>query len=205
MKESRGLFMALEESGMKFEFPNSSEVIKFDDSSYYRKEFNKLPGAKGVDFISVAQEYIAFIEVKNCSGDEGNCRWRVFPNNVKRDTSHTNVDVEGRNSLDIEMAEKTAMTLAALSGIQSFGETRTSLEEMKQFADNVMFKYLPDVSRKKYVIMLLEGDFGGHTRTKKTVMMELQKSLNAKMRWLNCKVSVVDSTTYSHDIFQIIS
>jgi hypothetical protein len=45
--------MVIEESRMKFEFPDSSDVIKFDDTSYYRKEFNTLPGAKGVDFISV--------------------------------------------------------------------------------------------------------------------------------------------------------
>jgi hypothetical protein len=196
--------MVIEESRMKFEFPESSKVIKFDDTPYYRKEFNTFPRAKGVDFISIDREYVAFIEVKNCSMDEGNCRWRIFPNNSKRDTSHTNVDVEGRDSLDIEVAEKTAMTLAALSGIQSYGETRPSLEEIKQFADAITSKYLPDISRKRYVILFLEGDFGGHTRSKKTIMMELQKSINAKMRWFNCKVSVVDSTTYSHDIFQII-
>jgi hypothetical protein len=205
MTESRGSFMVIEESRMKFEFPDNSDVIKFDDTSYYRKEFNTLPGAKGVDFISVDREYVAFIEVKNCSGDEGNCRWRIFPNNLKRDKSHTNVDVEGRNSLDIEVAEKTAMTLAALSGIRSFGETRSSLEELKQFADRIVLKYLSDTSKKKiYIILILEGDFGGYTRSKKSIMHELQSSLNAKMRWFHCKVSVVDSTTYSHDIFQII-
>jgi hypothetical protein len=196
--------MVIEESRMKFEFPESSRVIKFDDTPYYRQIFNTLPGAKGVDFISVDREYVAFIEVKNCSGDEGNCRWRIYPNNAKRDTSHTNVDVDGRESLDIEVAEKTAMTLAALSGIRSFGETRTSLEELKQFADRIALKYLSDTSKKTYIILLLEGDFGGHTRSKKTLMMDLQTRLQAKMRWFKCNVSVVDSTTYSHDIFRII-
>ena len=70
--------------------------------------FNKLPEAKGVDFISVANDKIAFIEVKNCTGDEGNNRWRITPDNRKRNTTHTSVDVEGRDSLDIEMAQKTA-------------------------------------------------------------------------------------------------
>lgn len=49
----------------------------FDDTNFYRNLFNALPGSKGVDFLSVDAEYVAFIEVKNCQGDEGNCRWRM--------------------------------------------------------------------------------------------------------------------------------
>ena len=112
---SRGLFMennVREESGLKFQFPENETVIKFDDTKFYRDYFNKLPNAKGVDFISVDKYKIAFIEVKNCIGDEGNCRWRIAPNNQKRNKTHTSVNVEGRDSLDIEMAQKTAMTIA---------------------------------------------------------------------------------------------
>lgn len=32
----------------------------------------------------------------------------------------------------------------------------------------------------------------------------LQKSINTKMRWMNCRVSVVDSDTYNKKIFQLI-
>ena len=42
-----------EESGLKFQFPENDTVIKFDDTKFYRDYFNKLPKAKGVDFISV--------------------------------------------------------------------------------------------------------------------------------------------------------
>ena len=105
-----------EESGLKFQFPENDTVIKFDDTKFYRDYFNKLPESKGVDFISVAKDKIAFIEVKNCTGDEGNCRWRIAPDNQKRNTVHTSVNVEGRDSLDIEVAQKTAMTIAALIG-----------------------------------------------------------------------------------------
>ena len=42
-----------EESGLKFQFPENETVIKFDDTKFYRDYFNKLPNAKGVDFISV--------------------------------------------------------------------------------------------------------------------------------------------------------
>ena len=67
MIENRGLFMEnniKEESGLKFQFPKNDTVIKFDDTKFYRDYFNKLPEAKGVDFISVDKNKIAFIEVK---------------------------------------------------------------------------------------------------------------------------------------------
>lgn len=73
-----------EESGLRFDFPADTVVIKFDDTNFYREYFNKFPEAKGVDFISVDKDKIAFIEVKNCTGDEGNCRWRIAPNNQKK-------------------------------------------------------------------------------------------------------------------------
>lgn len=54
----------MEESRLKFAFPEKCTVVKFDDTTFYRDYFNKLPEAKGVDFISVDNDKIAFIEVK---------------------------------------------------------------------------------------------------------------------------------------------
>lgn len=90
-----------EESGLRFRFPDDSKIIKFDDTVFYRKFFNALPDSKGVDFIATEKDSLSFIEVKNCTGDEG-------------------------------------------------------------------------------------------------------RSMNVKMRWLNCKVSVVDSSTYDEKIFRIV-
>ena len=194
-----------EESGLKFGFPDDNIAIKFDDTKYYRDLFNALPGSKGVDFISAGKDAISFIEVKNCLGDEGNCRWRIFPNNQKRDTTSTKVDVQGRESLDIEVPQKVAMTLAALAGARSFGDKKSSLDELKEIITTVFSEDFADDTKTKYVILFLEGTFGGHTRTKKMIMENLQRSMNTKMRWLNCKVSVVDSSTYNKDIFQIVS
>lgn len=194
-----------EESGLKFGFPDENIAIKFDDTKYYRDLFNALPGSKGVDFISAGKDAISFIEVKNCLGDEGNCRWRIFPNNQKRDTTSTKVDVQGRESLDIEVSQKVAMTLAALAGARSFGDKKSSLDELKEIITTVFSEDSADDTKTKYVILFLEGNFGGHTRTKKMIMENLQRSMNTKMRWLNCKVSVVDSSTYNKDIFQIVS
>lgn len=196
--------MVIEESGIKFEFPDDSNVVKFDDEKFYRESFNALPGSRGVDFISADGNSVAFIEVKNCLGEEGNNRWRIFPNNRKKETSHTTVDVEGRDSLDIEVPEKVAMTLAALSGAVSFADIRTSVEELGKFADAILTGYLRDDEKRKYVVLVLEGNFGGHTRDKKMIMSELQRSMQTKMRWLNCRVSVVDSDTYEQKMFQIV-
>ena len=194
-----------EESGLKFLFPQNDTVVKFDDTNFYRDYFNKLPEAKGVDFISVDKDKIAFIEVKNCTGDESNCRWRIAPNNQKKDTTHTVVNVEGRDSLDIEVAQKTAMTVAALTGAKSFGDTKECLEELKEYIQFLSSDRFSDDSKKKYVILFLEGDFGSRTRSKKMIMKELQDSMNKKLQWINCKVSVVDSDTYNPKIFRIVS
>lgn len=194
-----------EESGLKFVFPDRSTVIKFDETVFYRNYFNKFPGSKGVDFISADQNKIAFIEVKNCVGDEGNCRWRIAPDNRKKETAHTSVNIEGRDSLDIEVVQKVAMSAAALIGAKSFGVTKECLKEFKDFIQFLLNDTLADDSKKKYVILFLEGDFGGRTRTKKMIMQALQNSMNKKLRWINCRVSVVDSDTYDPTIFQIVS
>lgn len=193
-----------EESRLRFGFPEGSKVVKFDDTKYYRTMFNGLPESKGVDFIAVEPDADVFIEVKNCLGDEGNCRWRIFPNNLKRDTTHTTVNVEGRDSLDIEVPQKMAMTLAALTGVKSFGERKELSEELAAFVQAVQSEKFASDKRKLYLILFLEGNFGGKTRTKKMIMSELQRSMNTKMKWLNCRVSVVDSDTYEKRIFKIV-
>lgn len=79
------------------------------------------------------------------------------------------------------------------------------MDELKEIITTVFSEDFADDKKKKYVILFLEGNFGGHTRSKKTIMGELQRSMNTKMRWLNCRVSVVDSFTYNKNIFQIVS
>lgn len=54
-----------------------------------------------------------------------------------------------------------------------------------------------------FVILLLEGDFQSGTRTKKMNMDRIQLSIEKKLKWLNCKVSVVDAGTYRSDLFEV--
>lgn len=194
-----------EESGLKFEFPDGNSVIKFDNTKYYLDLFNALPESKGVDFISVGKDSISFIEVKNCLGDEGNNRWRIAPDNQKRDTTATRYDVKDRESLDIEVSQKVAMTLAALDGARSFGNRKESLAELQDVVSAVFSEAFTKDNMKKYVILFLEGDFGTHTNSKKMIMEKLQRSINTKMRWMDCKVAVVDSDTYNKKIFKVVS
>ena len=37
------------------------------------------------------------------------------------------------------------------------------------------------------------------------IMQALQNSMNKKLQWINCRVSVVDSDTYDPRLFQIVS
>ena len=122
-----------------------------------------------------------------------------------QNTTHTVVNVEGRDSLDIEVAQKTAMTVAALTGAKSFGDTKDCLEELKEYIQFLSSDRFSDDSKKKYVILFLEGDFGSRKKTKKMIMKELQDSMNKKLQWINCRVSVVDSDTYNPKIFRIVS
>ena len=197
--------IVIEESGLKFSFPEKVSVVKFDDTAYYRNNFNKLPESKSVDFISVDEDSIAFIEVKNCTGNESDCRWRIAPENKKKNTTHTTVNVTGRDSLDIEVAQKVAMTLSALIGAKSFGNTRESSQELTPYINFISKNTFADTSKRKYVILFLEGDFGSKTRTKRMIMKDLQDSMKKKLDWLNCRVSVVDSATYNTKVFQNVT
>lgn len=197
--------MVIEESGIKFVFPDDRVTIKFDDELFYRNYFNKLPESKGVDFITDGRNGIAFIEVKNCTGHENDNRWRIAANNRKRDAAHTPYPIDGRNSLDIEIPQKVAMTLAALYGAYSFGDRKDSIGKLGKIAQSVTRESFSKTEKKKLIVLVLEGDFGTHTMPKTAIMSELQRNIIAKMQWLDFKVSVVDSNTYNKKIFEIVN
>ena len=57
----------LQEGGLTFDFPDDeSDVVRYDGSSFYRQQFQRVcGGAKAVDFIVVEQERTWLIEVKD--------------------------------------------------------------------------------------------------------------------------------------------
>ena len=60
--------MAIREGSLCFSFVEGVSAIKFYDGEFYRKFFNQLPGAKGVDILADSKTDLQFIEIKNCRG-----------------------------------------------------------------------------------------------------------------------------------------
>ena len=191
--------MEIEESGIGFIFHND-RVVKFDDSEFYRRYFNCLPHSKGVDFVCEAGGKRALIEVKNCLGHEAENIWRIGSDNAKREVV-TPSPGDDRESLDIEMSLKAAMTIACLCGALSMERGCSHAETLSDICrplGNVGLGGEP-----LYIILFLEGNFYFETRSKKMIMERLQTSIRKKLSWLNCSVSVTDSSTYKKKFFTI--
>ena len=192
--------MEINESGLSFRFPGET-AIKFDDTRFYRENFNCLPGAKGVDILYNNSNWFVLLEIKNCLDQEDENRWRIAPNNQKKHLAPENI--KGRESLDIEVAQKVAMTIACLNGATTFGELRQTTQPLLSFANALYTEEFSKHNKKMLVILFLEGQFGSQARTKKMIMTNLQQSLRKKLAWLNCTVSVVYSSTYNQNIFML--
>lgn len=188
------------ESGIKFEFKDEFSVEKFDETSFYRQSFNKLPNSKGVDFIAKNSEIILLMEVKNCRGNESDNRWRIATNNKKVSTAPTSVDTEGRVSIDIELAQKIAMTLACLVGANSKSIYQKS-DTLKPYAEMISSLDISIEKKKIKVVLFLEGDFSSRTRSEKMIMKDLKDSIKEKLDWLNCRILVENINTHVKDIY----
>lgn len=197
--------MEISESNLTFSFGQEYTAIKFDDKPFYREYFNRMPYSKGVDIIANSDELIHLLEIKNCKGHEAENRWRTSINNSKLDSAPDTLDVENRDSFDIEVTKKVAMSILCLFGAWSKTletEKALELEEYWKAIDNAKVQK----NKKKIVVTLfLEGNFESvsQTRKKKAIMKRIQESISQKLSWLNCKVFVVDSDTYNKNLFTI--
>lgn len=190
--------MEIKEGSLTFVFAENAKSIKFDDTNFYRKKFNKLPGGKGVDIIVDDKDRLQLIEIKNCIGFETENVWRTSTNNSRAN--------EGEDSFDIEVAKKVASTLACLYGAWSKQNSSDSTSELGSIWAGACSKSIPRDEKPIYVILFLEGNFGApglEARSKKAIMKNLQDSISNKLSWLNCRVSVVDSTTYPNKLFSL--
>lgn len=183
------------ESGITFRFEDQySDVLKYDDTAFYREMFQKQPSAKAVDFLASSDDRFILLEVKNCSGNESENRWRVFPNNGKKETNAlVSRDVMGRESLDIEVAEKVAMTLAALSGVYTRPKPESKAAPCMVFAESLFDKLTHEGKRKIIVIAVIDGEFGCFTRSNQMIWKSIRESIEKKLKWLNARVIVTDS------------
>ncbi len=185
--------MVMSESGIQFDFDNSFEVIKYDDTPFHKNQFNKLPGSKAVDFVAASNQRVVFMEIKNCLGDEANNRWRIANDNTKRDTIPTGHDVKDRDSLDIEIPEKVAMTMAALGGVYSHPVPYRNSEEILPFAKPLFSEEVVQEKRKINIVLVLEGTFGNglETRDDKAIRRTIGQYMEKRLKWLCCTVSVI--------------
>ena len=198
--------MIIEESNLKFKFAPQVCAVKFDDCKFYRKEFNKLSSAKGVDILADSKEAFQFIEVKHCSGHEAENLWRTSVNNSRVHSAPRDLDVSNRDSLDIEVTKKVASTIACLAGAWTKAERMDKAAELQKFWRGLNDVKIPADKKKILVILFLEGNFedsGIKSRSKKMMMSRLQDSISRKLTWLNCQVFVVDSGTYKERYFQV--
>lgn len=185
--------MQKSESKLCFDFSESYAVTKFDDTPYYRNAFNVMPGSKAVDFIAVNEDFFILIEVKNCTGHELDNLWRIAPNNLNQDIRPESTNTDDRDSLDIEVAQKVAMTCAALTGVYSGPLPKRRAGELLSFAESLYDASLREEKRKIIVVLLLEGQFNHCTRDGQTVRQRLKLSLDKKLKWLNSVNYVCDT------------
>ena len=185
--------MTKSESGILFEFSEDYAVLKYDDSDFHKYQFNALPGSKAVDFIAVNPNSVIFIEVKNCAGDEAGNRWRIAPNNTKRDTIPTGHDISDRDSLDIEIPQKVAMTVSAMVGAFSRPVPHRYSDGCFPIAGSLCAEAVHTGKRRIYIILVLEGRFanGLKTNTERMVRDRIAREMKKKLKWLNCAVQVI--------------
>lgn len=193
--------MRIEENGIVFDFDDHLAVDKFDESGYYQNYFKKLPGGKGVDFILKSEDTLMLIEVKNCDGHECDNRWRISPDNSKRNTTATIVNTDDRDSLDIEIPQKIAMTLACLLGAHSQPQFQTHSNVLKKYSNFIMMNNISTGTNKIKVVLFLEGNFGSKTRPQKAILTSLGKKIKEKMSWLNCSVFVENIENHHNNYY----
>lgn len=191
--------MIMTEGSLDIVFDESYCAVKFDDSLFYRKRFEKnLDGAKGVDCIAVSKDHLLLLEIKDCEGHESDNRWRVSPNNRKRDTSATPVDTEGRDSVDIEVAKKVTMSLAGLVGAMRQKDTDYIRSEWNGIPEQLDLGKVSEIQ----VILFLTGDFSTKSWSEKMVLTDLRRSIASKLRWLNCSVLVENMSTQKKKYYE---
>ena len=169
---------------------------------FYKDCFCQLPYSKGVDIVAFSNKYVLLLEIKNCLGHEGENEWRISPNN-KALLRAPFADTSNRDSLDIEISLKAAMTIACLFGAFLKHRDTPKAEALVKFHASLLSESIVKHEKEFFVILFLEGDFACHTRSKKTIMKSLQDSIKKKLSWLGCSVSVIDSNDNNQKFFTL--
>jgi len=197
-----GIYMIINEDKLNFEFDGDKfNAIKFDDTNFYRNYFNKLPESKGVDILAKSDNELLFIEIKDCLGHESENLWRTGVNNSQ--ISQCKNENKRLESFDIEISKKVAMTISCLVGAYTRLSTCQSAQELNEYVGAIQSSKIKKLNMKIYIILFLEGNFNSDPKRKSMIMKSISDSINKKLKWLNCKVLVVDMNTYNQKFFTV--
>lgn len=184
---------SLEESKIRFDFKR--DFIKFDGEIFYKTYCSEW---KGVDFLVVDEKKLVFVEVKNFRGDERDNVWKLFPDNAKKQKARKAQGFsDSKNSLDIEVAAKVRDSWTAFCGARTFNEEcdKQISQEFRALlqSSNKALEPTSTVNSRIVVVLFLEGAVpkNGSQEFKKIAQL-IRDSLDAKLKWLNCLVYVVD-------------
>ncbi|HIU03278.1 MAG TPA: hypothetical protein IAB63_08510 [Candidatus Onthocola gallistercoris] len=194
----------VDESTLRFIFDKCVNVVKFDETAFYRNRFNGFPGAKGVDIIAESDESIQLIEIKDCLGYETENIWRTSVDNSKLKSAPSGLPAD--SSFDIEVVQKVMATIACLYGAWSKSERMQQSVVLSDFWKAFTNDKITKDKKKLRIVLFLEGDFyanGPKSRNKKMIMKRLQDSIKGHLSWLNCQVAVEDSNTYAKQFFTV--
>lgn len=184
--------MMIKEGKLKFNFNENAKVIKFDDDSFYRKHFNKVSESKGVDFICLDGKSLIFLEIKDCLGEEKENFYRI--SSQKKDK---------KEPLEEEIPKKVSSTISCLVGAVTRKNSCEISKELLSICDNINFNDVADDKKQIFVILLLEGEFQMETFNKKMIMKRIQNKIKDRLKWLECKVSVIDIENNKGKFFTI--
>ena len=195
----------VKEGNLKFIFPNGTQLVKLDDTKFYRTCYECNNGAKSVDIVFKSPGRTCLMEIKDFKGSEVENRWRLFPNNKKKKAQAAHVRDEGLDSLDIEVMRKTLHSIVCMYGAWSLSHRNTSSAvDLSKFWKSMTQRAVPCDKYKVDIILFLEGENGTATRSNKMIMYNLQQSLAKKFRWLNCRVLVINSASIPGNLFQVV-
>lgn len=184
---------SLEESRIRFDFKR--DFIKFDGEIFYKTYCSEW---KGVDFLVVDEKKLVFVEVKNFRGDERDNVWKTFPDNAKKQKAQKAQGFsDSKNSLDIEVAAKVRDAWTAFGGARTFNEEcdKQISQEFRALlqSSNKALEPTSTVNSRIVVVLFLEGAVPQNgSRKFKEIAQPIRDSLDAKLKWLNCLVYVVD-------------
>ena len=180
---------SLQEKEQLFMFEDDCIAIKYDDGDFYKNFRSVLYGGKGVDFVVGTGSCIELIEVKDFRVKPKENSWRVYPKDKKR-----NADIVGdyKHSLDIEVAQKVAMTIACMYGW--WGRKGDAIQSDDLGILEIWSRMNSEAVLKNHlqivVILHVDGIRTSRTRSEKMILQNLRIALKNNLQWLKCFVVV---------------